>query len=92
MLVPSTMSTGICISSSTLSTPRWAAPLAPPPLSTNAILGLWGAAAGAACDADGQKTDTQTYATQKAPKSLCIAILPPVTLAMSSSKPLRKLC
>ena len=51
-----------------------------------------GAAAGAACNAGGQTTDTQTYAIQKAPKSLCIAILPPVTLAMSSSKPLRKLC
>lgn len=39
MLVPTMMSTGMCFASSTLSTPIWADPLAPPPLSTRAILG-----------------------------------------------------
>ena len=40
MLVPRTMSMGMSMDSRYLRTPTWAAPLAPPPLSTRATVGL----------------------------------------------------
>jgi hypothetical protein len=48
MLVPATASIGTCSSSSARMTPMWAAPRAPPPLSTSPILGRPSAAAASA--------------------------------------------
>src|SRR5262245_26643023 len=51
MLVPAMQSIGTCSSSSTLSTPTWAPPFAPPPASTRPTRGRCGAVAAGAADA-----------------------------------------
>ena len=59
--VPTTMSTGTRDCSSTLSTPTWASPRAPPPESTRATLGLADVAAALAVPACcARETDRQT--------------------------------
>src|SRR5690349_14311283 len=62
MLVPAMASTGTWFCSSTLSTPMWAAPRAPPPDNTNPIRGRGACPEGGTCWA-GEETQTPSQKT-----------------------------
>src|SRR6185503_20153347 len=71
MLVPAMQSMGTCISSSTLSTPTCAPPLAPPPASTRPMRGLLPFCASCACT--GRDAASTAAATSSAPEARAVS-------------------
>src|SRR3982750_3581180 len=72
MLVPAMASTGTWFSSSTLRTPMWAAPRAPPPESTSPMRGRDGVAGdGASCAGNAVVSPKQTTASS----TECLALM-----------------